>query len=166
MKKIYLVRHAKSSWDNSRLPDFERPLNQRGKKDAPFMGELFARKRIKPQIMISSPAVRALATAKIFAEKLNYPADRIVTAPTIYEGSAGDIMLIISSLSDYYSELILFGHNPALTVLNNYLTDKPVINIPTCGISGIKFDVKKWKDIKPGGGRNFMFEYPKKYLDG
>ncbi|MFA3782300.1 histidine phosphatase family protein [Melioribacteraceae bacterium 4301-Me] len=163
MKKVFLVRHAKSSWENSLLSDFERPLNKRGEKDAHFMGELLAKKKIHPNIIISSPALRAITTAKIIADKLNYPENKIHIDKNIYEGTWKELLNIINSSPESYSDLMLVGHNPALTLLNNYLSDEPIINIPTCGISGIKFEIKNWEEVTKAEGKNFLFEYPKKY---
>ena len=164
MKKLYLVRHAKSSWKQPELSDFERPLNKRGKRDAPFMGNILNEKGIMPDLIISSPAVRAYTTARIIAEEIGYPPEKIETNEDIYEASAGEILDIINGIEDHNNTVMIFGHNPGFTSLSNYLSGKFIDNIPTCGISIIEFDVDKWEDVVLNGGKLISFEFPKKYI--
>jgi len=166
MKKLLLIRHAKSSWLDHTLTDFERPLNDRGRMYAPMMGELLARQGAKPDIIYSSPANRALATARIIAEKLNYPLDDIIVKEKIYEGHHHDLMQLINALDDKYEYAVFFGHNPAFTFLAEQLTHQEIGNIPTCGVYGISFKWDKWSKIREGDGENFLFLYPKKDLKG
>src|SRR3990172_9356587 len=98
MKTLYLVRHAKSSWKDVGLSDFERPLNKRGKKDAPFMAKLLRQQKIKPDLIISSPANRASATARIFCETLNYPFEDLLLEPRLYEASSHEILEIVKDI--------------------------------------------------------------------
>ena len=164
MKKLYLIRHAKSSWNEPGLSDFERPLNQRGLRDAPFMGKLLKEKKVIVDKIISSPAVRAFTTAKSFAVELDYPLDKIETITEIYEASASEILNILQSVENDVNTLLLFGHNPGFTSLSNYLSDKQIDNLPTCGISVIAFDVKSWKEVNINTGKLIAFEFPKKYF--
>jgi phosphohistidine phosphatase len=164
MKTLYLIRHAKSSWDYPELTDFERPLNKRGKRDAPYMGQLLADMKVKPELIISSPALRAYYTARIIAGRIGYPFDEIETAESIYKSDAGELIELIQLVEDEYNSLMLFGHNPALTQTSNYLSDKHLDNIPTCGIVCIEFKTETWKEIKPDNGKFVFFEYPKKYF--
>jgi len=160
MKKLYLIRHSKSSWKDLSLSDFERPLNKRGKNDAPLMGKLLSKKRIKPDYILSSPAGRAKRTAKIiakevgFTKKINYNHD-------IYEASVDKLFEIIRSLDDDFDDVFLFGHNPSFSMFAEALTGDYVENIPTSGIYHINFNINKWKniDIKTGKTKNFW--YPK-----
>ncbi len=163
VKKLYLFRHAKSSWDNPDLDDFDRPLNKRGKRDAPFMGELLLEKGIKPDVLISSPAKRAYATAKVIAKKLGYPRREIQKDKKLYLASAGELLRIINELPDEYSSVMLFGHNPGLTQICNLLSNANIMNIPTSGIAEIDFEVDSWKNVIPESGKLISFEYPKKY---
>lgn len=163
MKSLFLVRHAKSSWDYPELSDFERPLNKRGKKDAPLMGEVFNKLNIKPDQIISSPAVRAITTARTIAESINYPVENIKTIEAIYEVGTKDLLKLIRSTDNKINSLMIFGHNPALTLLSNDIGDKYIDNIPTCGMTAIEFDITSWQDLKSESGKIKLFEFPKKY---
>lgn len=163
MKKLYLVRHAKSSWEFSELTDYERPLNKRGKKDAPLMGKVFNEIGIIPDLIVSSPAVRAFTTARTIAELINYPIEKIQTSEIIYEVGTKEFFEFIKSTNDNVNSLMVFGHNPSLTLLSNYLSDKYIDNIPTCGMTEIEFSVEQWEKIKPSSGILKSFEFPKKH---
>jgi phosphohistidine phosphatase len=162
-RTLTLARHAKSSWDDPELSDFERPLNRRGHRDAPFMGELLQRRDFRPELIVSSPANRALATARIIAEELEYPLDRIVVSEKLYEADSDDILEVIRRTDDACGSLMLFGHNPGLTLTARSLASIAVDTIPTCGIICLAFDSDSWKDLGTRHGRVEFFEYPKKY---
>ncbi len=164
MKTLYLIRHAKSSWKNQNLADHERPLNKWGKRDAPFMVKLLREEDVKPDLIISSPAVRALITAKTFAEGLDYPKNEIEINDSIYEAGVSDLLNVIYNISDKYRYVMLFGHNPGLTILNNYITDQDIDNIVTCGIVCIQFNIDSWKNVNDNSGKILSYEFPKKYL--
>ncbi|MDQ7817672.1 MAG: histidine phosphatase family protein [Melioribacteraceae bacterium] len=164
MKKLFLIRHAKSSWDESGITDFERALNKRGKRDAPFMGALLKKEKVKPDIIISSPAKRAITTAEAFAEELDYPVKKIIIDNSIYESGIKGLETIVQSIPDDNKTVLLFGHNPTLTFYANHLGDKFISNIPTCGIVGIELNVKNWREVERGKGKTYLFEYPKKYF--
>lgn len=163
MKTIVLVRHAKSSWDNPEFSDFERPLNGRGIKDAPFMGSLIKKMGLKPDLMVSSPAVRALTTCKMFAEAMEYPIENIVQDKKIYEYGPNAILAILESMDDKVNTVFLFGHNPDMTHLTNFLSGVHVDNVPTCGVSCIDIDSGKWENLRQVKGDLRFFEYPKKH---
>ena len=163
MKRLYLIRHAKSSWKNLDLPDIDRPLNKRGERDAPFMGKRLKKYDVKPGIIISSPANRALKTAKIIAKKIDYPADGIIVKDSLYAASIPSILNIINYIDDSIQEAMLFGHNPEFTSLANFLANHDIDNIPTCGIFCADFDVESWKDVAEGKGIFAFFDYPKKH---
>lgn len=164
MKRLFLIRHAKSSWDEEGLADFERPLNKRGKRDAPFMASLLKKEKIKPDLIISSPAVRALSTAEKFAEEFEYPPDKIILEKSIYLSGLKELESIVQSIPDKHSTVFIFGHNPALTNYANHLGSKIIDNIPTCGIVGLEFKGKNWREVERGSGKTFLFEFPKKYF--
>lgn len=164
MKRLYLIRHAKSSWKTPNLADFERPLNKRGKMDAPFMGKRLKKYNIRPDFMISSPAKRALKSAKVIAKEINFPIKKIVTSKSIYTGDMPDLLKLIQNFDDSFNHVVLFGHNPCLTMLANYLTNYQVENIPTCGIFGMEFNINSWKEVSEGKGIFIFFDYPKKHL--
>ena len=157
IKKLYLLRHAKSSWKDFSIKDFDRALNSRGKKDAPFMAELMASKGVHPDIILSSPAKRTQCTAQHFSEKLHTD---IVYHDAIYEASTSTLKEIIKEAFRHHDEIMLVGHNPALTMLSNSLTSHQIDNIPTAGIVGFEFKIETIERVKT---TMLFFEYPKKY---
>ena len=161
MKRLYLVRHAKSSWDSDALSDFDRPLNKRGKRDAPRMGEhLLQVRKVAPDVMVSSPARRARSTARRLAKALGYPEDRIVWHDDIYGGGADAILACIRQATAD-RELMVIGHNPDLTYLARMLSGEPVDNMPTCGVFCVDFEVDAWADVAEGRGKKVFFDAPK-----
>jgi len=163
MKYLYLVRHAKSDWKNTGLADIERPLNERGKRDAPFMGKILVDKKVNPDLILSSTAKRARKTAIAIAKKLDINDDKILFDENIYEASAGELMNIVNSIEDKYNSVMIFGHNPGLTTLHNSLSNHYIDNIPTCGIVALKFDTG-WKNLGSAASELMFFEYPKLYF--
>ena len=164
MKKIYFVRHAKSDWGFSELTDFERPLNNRGRRDAPFMAELLNDKGVKPDLIISSPALRAYFTARIFARTFDLPPEKLLCSENLYESSAGAYLQLINELNDKFNVVMIFGHNPALTSIVNLLGSKSIDNVPTTGIVGIEFPLDAWDKIEMNSGKTVLFDYPKKHF--
>ena len=164
MKTLMLMRHAKSSWKDEKLDDFDRPLNRRGRRDAPFMGKILALKSIRPGMIVSSPAVRALATAIAVAEELGYPANYLKTEKRLYEAPARQILQVIREWTDPVDNVLLVAHNPGLTNLANLLACAELANIPTAGIVSVDLDVEHWSDTGEGRGNMRWFEYPKKFL--
>ena len=164
MKTLLLVRHAKSSWENKSISDFERVLNDRGKRDAPFMAGVLKKKGIKIDLILSSPAKRALITAKIFAKELGIPEKEIMADKNIYEASRKELLKLLIETDNSINNLMLFGHNPGLTYLSNYLCDFETDNIPTCGIISMQMDFDSWKYLGNKSCNLKFFEYPKKYF--
>lgn len=163
MKTLILVRHAKSSWDNPNIPDHERPLNKRGERDAPFMGDILKEKNLTVDMIVSSTASRAHTTAMEIAKRLDYPVDNIETDEIIYHAGAKNILKLIQTFNDDWETVIMFGHNPDLNYLASYLSGEPFEKFPTCGITAIDFDIHSWIEIDDKNGRLRFFEYPKKY---
>jgi len=163
MKKLYLIRHAKSSWEDHIHSDYERPLSGRGKRDAPLIGEVLSKKNILPDIIISSSAKRALRTAYLIADKLNYSRERIVENSTIYEATTQNLLDVINNIEESNNSAMLFGHNPGFTTLANLIGDRFVDNMPTCAVAILELDIKSWKDVNVNCGKLIGFEYPKKY---
>lgn len=160
MKKVYLIRHAKSSWKDFSLDDFERPLNNRGKSDATLMGVKLHDKKVVPDTILSSPAVRAKTTAEIIAKKIGFEKE-IVYKKDIYEASATTLHKILTKIADKKSIVFLLGHNPSLNELaENYIHFNE--NIPTCAVVEIEFDCNSWADISAENARLVSFDYPKK----
>ena len=163
MKTLYLIRHAKSYWGDRSLQDYARPLNNRGKRDAPFMGNILQDKGIVPDLIISSPAKRAKRTALEIADKLGYSHKKIIFDENIYEASSSDLLQIIRSAVDEHSSLMIFGHNPGLTMLNNSISDFYIDNIPTCGVVAMQHS-GKWSQIQSNSCKHLFFDYPKLHL--
>lgn len=164
MKKLLIVRHAKSSWDYPNLSDLDRPLNGRGKKNAPDMGRRLAKRRIFPDKMISSPAKRAFGTAKRIARVLGYVLENIKVEKDLYHGTLDDIKKVVMSVGNDVNTLMIFGHNPDFTTLTNELSGSDIYNIPTCGIAEIDFDIESWEDLNKKCGVLRSFDYPKKLI--
>jgi phosphohistidine phosphatase len=161
MKTLFLVRHAKSSWDDTTLSDRDRPLNGRGKRDAPKMGERLAKRDVNPDLILSSPAVRALETAEIIAKKLDYRRKDIVVDDRLYAVAADDLLDVIHKLDDKLKRVMLFGHNPELTELAHRLSNK-ITDLPTCAVAEFAFDAKSWSSIGKGKPARVTLDYPKK----
>ncbi len=165
MKTLYLVRHAKSSWKGAYMDDIDRPLNKRGKRDAPFMGKLLHDKGHIPDIFMSSPANRAQTTATFFAEQLNYPEDKIIVNNNIYEAGINDLLNSVEhDIEDRYHSAMLFGHNMTYTMFANLYAQPALDNMPTCSIVQINYDVNSWAEITSENGKLVFFEYPRKYF--
>ena len=165
MKYLFLTRHAKSSWGNPGLADIDRPLNERGKKAAPFMGKLIVDKGEKPDLLISSPANRALSTAKAFGGAMGLVENDIIIDRTIYGAGAQQLLELVQDQDDLYKSIMLFGHNPTFTSFVNLLTGNNIMNVVTCGVIRIDFEFSSWTDIDFGSGRLVYYEYPKKYAN-
>lgn len=163
MKTLFLIRHAKSEWANENLADIDRPLNARGYKDAHFMSGQLKKNKFIPEQLITSPAIRATSTALIFARNLDYDCATIQIKKMLYETTVKEYIKVISETENLKKSLMLFAHNPTLTLLANSLTKPFTENIPTCGIVGVHFKIKDWKEILTAtSGELFLFDFPKK----
>ena len=163
MKILTLVRHAKSSWKDPGLADFDRPLNKRGKNDAPMMGQRLIEYKVSPDLIITSPANRALTTAKVIAQEIGYPNKKLVIDKQVYLATTYGLLEAVKKVDNAHREVLLVGHNPDLTELANVLTGEVIDNIPTCGVVRMKFDISAWKDLGKQQGELVLFDYPKKY---
>ena len=166
VKSLLLVRHAKSSWDQPGLSDFDRPLNDRGKRDAPAMGKRLKERGIQPALILSSPAKRAVSTSKRLADAMGHDRTKIKADPTLYHADEEDILTVVRGLERKLTSVMIVGHNPGLTDFVNSLNrnQEPVIlNIPTCGIVAFSFPIDEWKTIALGTGKFDFFDFPKRY---
>ncbi len=163
MKTLYIVRHAKSSWADPIASDFERGLNDRGKRDAPKMGKRLKEKEIHPDIVISSPARRALSTAKKISEAIKFEKQRINTDSRLYHASEDIILSVVQDINDNQEIAMIFGHNPGLTDFVNAISSEEINidNIPTCGIVAFSLPVESWKDVTWKSAKLALFDYPK-----
>lgn len=165
LKTLYIIRHAKSSWDDPSLDDFSRPLNGRGEKDAPRMGKRLKERGVIPDLLLSSPATRAIKTCKAIAKVLEYPKERIVEEKKMYHANEATILSILSNIKDAHDVVLIFGHNPGLTEFANVLLNQNIMNVPTAGVVAGKLNIESWKSIKPGCGEMLFFDFPKSKTD-
>jgi len=165
MKTLYLLRHAKSSWKNPQLKDVNRPLSGRGKNDAPLMGKLLKKMGEKPEIIISSPAKRAMATAKRIAMEIGIKKKSVVTDERLYMAGREDFIKVIGETEKSVERLMLVSHNFGVTDFANFITESDIVNIPTCGVVRVDLDMTKWKDIASTKGKLIFFISPKRYAD-
>lgn len=162
MKSLTIVRHAKSSWKHQGLSDRERPLNKRGERDAPDMAQRVAESGIRPSQIISSPAVRAWTTAKIFARELGYPAEFLQREDGLYLASLDNLLDVVATQDAGFNHLMLFGHNPGLTDFVNYLVPGLTSNLPTSGVVAVNLECEDWLLYDRPPTELILHDYPKK----
>jgi len=158
MKIIYLIRHAKSAWNDSTITDYERVLNKRGLKDVSFMAKRLIELNFNSGLIICSPAKRTHQTLELIPK--NIP---ILFDSSIYEASLNDLTGLIQKLPNEHCEVSIIGHNPSLTYLSNYLTNDFIDNMPTCSIVKIELEIDNWNEIVNGIGIKKYFIYPKAF---
>lgn len=161
MKTLILVRHGKSSWDHPGLADFDRPLAQRGLRDAPRMARRLRRAGARPDVIISSPAARANATAEIFADELALGDDRLIREPAIYAASWQELLDLVQGLHDSWQTVMLVGHNPGFTQLAAQLADDAPGNIVTSAWVVLALPVERWLDVRAGCRAELVYDFPK-----
>jgi phosphohistidine phosphatase len=161
MKQLLLIRHAKSDWSTPSLGDFDRPLNERGKRDAPMMARRLLDKKIKIDAIIASPAKRAKRTASVFAKEYKMDKDDIIFKEELYGAALTIFYEVIVNANDKLDSIAIFSHNPGITDFANTLTDTRIDNIPTCGIFAIKVKTKHWSDFKKAEKEFWFADYPK-----
>lgn len=163
MKKIYLIRHAKSSVDDGIMDDFSRPLNSRGKRDLELMGNRLAMFQVYPDAIFSSPAKRALKTAKALAKSIDFKKTKITVVDGLYESSFKEYLKLIHSIDDKCQKVFIVAHNPTITEVGERLSGAILTNIPTCAIVCLEFNVKHFSEIEEESGKILFFDYPKKH---
>ena len=159
MKTITFIRHAKSSYKDQSLDDFDRPLNKRGLKNAPLMSKILKEKKLFFDLMVSSPALRTKLTTKLIAKEQK--CKNIVYEDSLYCSSPTIILEVISKINDKYKNIAIIGHNDELTACVNMLCDINLDNLVTCAFVSINFDTNKFAKIKKG--KHIFYEYPRKY---
>jgi len=162
MKYLTLIRHAKSDWSKGSLPDFDRPLNSRGKKAAPLMGRRLAERGTIPELLISSPAKRARKTASLIARELGIPKHEIVYQPEIYAAEEETLVKLIGNLEEDYEHVALVGHNPGISTLAEWLCPDSPGWMPTCAVLTLDLDCGSWTEVSRDCGRIRYYDYPKK----
>ncbi|HRW63075.1 MAG TPA: histidine phosphatase family protein [Bacteroidales bacterium] len=161
IKNLYIVRHGKASWDYGNISDIDRPLKERGINDSYTMAiRLRARNQI-PDLLLSSPAIRALHTATIFAREFDLDERKLEIRNDLYMSGKTNIIDIIRKTNDNVSSLMIFGHNPGFTDLANYFLINKIDNLPTTGIVTLKFELNSWEEIHPKKCTESDFDYPK-----
>ena len=161
IKTLLLVRHAKSSWDNIAVSDFDRTLNDRGKKDAPVMAKRLANKNIPIDSIISSPAKRAKKTAACFAEEYGIDEKEIIYRPELYAAPPMVFYNVVRQIDNSLNHVAIFSHNPGITEFANSLTGFRIDDMPTCSIFGIKIAINDWNDFREAKKEFWFFDYPK-----
>jgi len=159
MKTLYIVRHAKSSWEYDGIKDIDRPLKKRGIKDAYLISTVLESKIDRPNTFVSSCANRALHTAMIFSYTFNFPLAHVKISKSLYNFSDGYLIKTVKALDDGFESAIIFSHDHGINTFVNKFGNKPIAHVTTCGVVGIQFEDEHWKNIKKGN--TFLVEFPK-----
>lgn len=162
MKTLTIVRHAKSSWNDRSLRDRDRPLNKRGERDAPTMGQRIADAGVRPSLIVSSPAVRAWTTARVIAQQLTYPVEFLQQEADLYHAGVDDILDVIVAQDEGFNSLMIVGHNPGLTDFVNFLSPGLTGNLPTAGVVSFNINQEDWKLHEQPTTELVLHDYPKK----
>ena len=162
MKTLTLLRHAKSSWKDTSLKDRDRPLNKRGERDAPKMGKRIDAAGIRPSLIVSSPAVRALTTAKVAAKALDYPLEYLEREDQLYLASLDDLLDVLVAQDDKFDRIMLVAHNPGLTDFANFLQPGLTNNLPTAGVITVNIDQDHWNLYERPPTELVYYDWPKK----
>ena len=160
-KTLILVRHAKSSWKNLDLDDHDRPLNKRGKRDLPEMGERLKGEIEGPALIISSTAKRATKTAKGLCQALGYELDCIKLDAEVFGASKQKLIKVIRSTSNTSDQIMLVGHNPGMAEAADYLSRSKITSMPTCAVAIFKFAIEEWIEVNPSSATLIYYDYPK-----
>ena len=162
MKTLTILRHAKSSWSDTSLSDAKRPLNRRGKHDAPMMGERMRAHGIRPSLIVSSPATRAWSTAKIIAEAINYPREFLQKEKSLYLAPLGAILDVVMAQDSGFNNLMIVGHNPGLTDFVDFLVPGLTNNLPTAGVVSVEIEQDDWSLYERPAAKLLVHDWPKK----
>jgi phosphohistidine phosphatase len=161
-KKLALIRHAKSSWKDDSVTDHDRPLNKRGKHDAPMMGRRLLAREARPSLILTSPAKRARQTARLIATSLEYPREFIQSEKELYLASPELILAVVAAQDDGFNDIFLVGHNPGITELASRLAGLQIDNVPTCGIVALEAEIESWSQLQSAHCHCSYFDYPRK----
>ncbi|MGV3765790.1 MAG: SixA phosphatase family protein [Chitinophagaceae bacterium] len=160
-RTIILIRHAKSSWADPDMSDFDRPLNERGKRDVPVMAARLLNRGIHPGLLVSSTAKRAASTARGFAAVLNYPEPAIAWKPELYLPEPDVFASVIKQLPDTAKTIAIFSHNPGVTYFSNRLSGVRIDDMPTCSMVAARINLSSWKDFEERSTKFWFFDAPK-----
>ncbi len=159
MKQLILIRHAKSTHNNTGLSDFDRPLHQQGEREAADMGKRLYQRAMPIDGIISSPAKRALSTAHIIAEETHFNTAHIIEEARIYEATFSTLFAIAQDFDERFAHLLMFGHNPGMSLFAYYLSGYTT-EMPTCAMLAMQFEIECWADIQPSSGTVLFFDAP------
>lgn len=162
MKTLTLVRHAKSSWGDEGLPDFERPLNDRGRRDAPEMGRRLKARALPLDALVSSPARRARSTARKLARALGFPASDLREEAAVYDADLAALLGVVHAFDPRWHHVLLVGHNPGLVELAHYFLGRGGFGLPTCAVVALSFDAAAWGDLGEASATALFYDRPKK----
>jgi phosphohistidine phosphatase len=163
MKRVIVVRHAKSSWDDASVPDFDRPLNDRGKHDAPMMAKRLLDKKVKIDAFITSPAKRAKKTASLFAKEFDTEKADIILVDALYHAGPEEFYNAIEKAPAKAKTIAIFSHNPGITDFVNSLTDTRVDDMPTCAVYAVKAPIGNWNEFRKSSREFWFFDFPKSH---
>ncbi len=161
MKKLTLIRHAKSSWDDPALDDFDRPLNKRGQRDLPAVAQRVREFGLRPDRLLTSSAVRALTTAEALADALELTTDQMQVGPELYAASCQTLLHYLQQQNDHWHHLMVVGHNPGLESLGYHLTHEQLPKFPTAAVLHINLRITRWRELDEFCGTVELFDYPK-----
>ena len=161
MKTLVLIRHAKSDWNDPSLRDFDRPLNERGKRDAPVMAQRLLDRGLRIGAILSSPARRAAKTARVFAEAAGIKKDKIIYLEELYLAEPEAFYRAVEQAPDKKDCIAVFSHNPGITEFANEMTDARIDNIPTCGMFAVRVNTGTWESFRAAEKEFLFFDYPK-----
>lgn len=162
MKTLTILRHAKSSWSDSTLPDHDRPLNARGERDAPMMAGRLRQAGIRPSLILCSSAARARATAQEIAREISYPLEFLQREKALYHAGVKALIDVLAEQDVGFNSILIVGHNPGLTDLANYLVPDLTDNLPTCGFVSVEVDRDDWDFRNIDGVELTAYDYPKR----
>ncbi len=165
MKELFLVRHAKSNWDNMDLKDIDRPLKDRGIRDALLMGGYIMKEYTIPDRILTSPACRAFHTAILFSRAMKSSGRKIQVEDDLYLASYGEMESLVRKTEDETKGLMIVGHNPGITDLANFFMEEFIHNIPTSGFVFFRFDTSAWEKIATSNIIDHQVHYPKEILN-
>jgi len=165
LKLLTLIRHAKSSWKEPGRDDFDRPLNKRGERDSPRMGQRLARSGSVPELIVSSSARRAAETTREIAAQLGDGSVEVVLERELYLASPSRLLETVRALDPRVGHAALVAHNPGITDFLNALTGSCIDNVPTCGVARLRLDIEGWSEAAVDGAELVELDYPKRDSD-
>ncbi len=161
MKTLLLIRHAKSSWENFTVADIDRPLNERGKKNAQDMAARLEKRGLRIDTFLSSPAKRTMSTARLFVDVLQQDRGDIIEIPDLYHANKAAFLKTIRAVPNDPATIALFSHNPGITEFVNSLCSTRVDQMPTCAIFAVKCAIGSWAEFEPGSNEFYFFDFPR-----